>query len=156
MDIEFSDGVKSKIEIDKIEKEFNSDVFLKDLIKPVLWDSNLKDIKNFKFKDNFFESDEMLELLKSFYKNGFVVISNVPTKDNFIVKFANSIGSIRRTNFGEYFNVKSKPNPNDLAYTPLPLSPHTDNPYRKPIPNIQLLHCIETVSYTHLTLPTIE
>ena len=143
LDIEFSDGVKSKIEIDKIEKEFNSDVFLKDLIKPVLWDSNLKDIKNFKFKDNFFESDEMLELLKSFYKNGFVVISNVPTKDNFIVKFANSIGSIRRTNFGEYFNVKSKPNPNDLAYTPLPLSPHTDNPYRKPIPNIQLLHCIE-------------
>ena len=140
MDIEFSDGVKSKIEIDKIEKEFNSDVFLKDLIKPVLWDSNLKDIKNFKFKDNFFESDEMLELLKSFYKNGFVVISNVPTKDNFIVNFANSIGSIRRTNFGEYFNVKSKPNPNDLAYTPLPLSPHTDNPYRKPIPNIQLLH----------------
>ena len=113
LDIEFSDGVKSKIEIDKIEKEFNSDVFLKDLIKPVLWDSNLKDIKNFKFKDNF------------------------------IVKFANSIGSIRRTNFGEYFNVKSKPNPNDLAYTPLPLSPHTDNPYRKPIPNIQLLHCIE-------------
>ena len=85
----------------------------------------------------------MLELLKSFYKNGFVVISKVPTKDNFIVKFANSIGSIRRTNFGEYFNVKSKPNPNDLAYTPLPLSPHTDNPYRKPIPNIQLLHCIE-------------
>ena len=53
-----------------------------------MWDSNLKDIKNFKFKDNFFESDEMLELLKSFYKNGFVVISNVPTKDNFIVKFA--------------------------------------------------------------------
>ena len=143
MDIEFSDGVKSKIEIDKIEKEFNSDSFLKDLIKPVLWDSKLKDIKNFKFKDNFFESDEMLELLKSFYKNGFVVISKVPTKDNFIVKFANSIGSIRRTNFGEYFNVKSKPNPNDLAYTPLPLSPHTDNPYRKPIPNIQLLHCIE-------------
>ena len=143
MDIEFSDGVKSKIEIDKIEKEFNSDSFLKDLIKPVLWDSRLKDKKNFEFKDNFFESDEMLELLKSFYKNGFIVISKVPTKDNFIVKFANSIGSIRRTNFGEYFNVKSKPNPNDLAYTPLPLSPHTDNPYRKPIPNIQLLHCIE-------------
>ena len=85
----------------------------------------------------------MLKLLKSFYKHGFVVISNVPTKNNFIVNFANSIGSIRRTNFGEYFNVKSKPNPNDLAYTSLPLSPHTDNPYRKPVPNIQLLHCIE-------------
>ena len=143
LDIEFSDGVKSKIDINKIEEEFKSDIFLRSLIRPSLWNSSLNNIKNFKFKNNFFESNEMLELLKSFYKNGFVVISNVPTKDNFIVNFANSIGSIRRTNFGEYFNVKSKPNPNDLAYTSLPLSPHTDNPYRKPVPNIQLLHCIE-------------
>jgi len=57
-------------------------------------------------------------------------------------KFANSIGSVRRTNFGEFFNVRSVPNPNDLAYTSLALSPHTDNPYRKPVPCVQLLHCI--------------
>ena len=74
---------------------------------------------------------------------GFVIFKKVPTENNFIVKFANSIGSIRRTNFGEFFNVKSKPNPNDLAYTSLPLAPHTDNPYRNPVPCIQLLHCIE-------------
>ena len=85
----------------------------------------------------------MYESLLDFYKYGFVIFENVPTKDNFIVNFANSIGSIRRTNFGEFFNVKSKPNPNDLAYTSLPLAPHTDNPYRKPVPCIQLLHCIE-------------
>ena len=54
----------------------------------------------------------MYELLVSFYKYGFVIIKNVPTNDNFIVKFANSIGSVRRTNFGEHFNVKSKSNPN--------------------------------------------
>ena len=85
----------------------------------------------------------MYQLLTSFYEYGFVVIKNVPTNDNFIVKFANSIGSVRRTNFGEHFNVKSKPNPNDLAYTSLQLAPHTDNPYRNPVPCIQLLHCIE-------------
>ena len=89
-----------------------------------------------------FESKEMYELLINFYKYGFVIIKDVPTNDNFIVKFANSIGSIRRTNFGEFFNVKSVPNPNDLAYTSLPLAPHTDNPYRNPVPCIQLLHCI--------------
>ena len=32
---------------------------------------------------------------------------------------------------------------NDLAYTSLPLAPHTDNPYRNPVPCIQMLHCIE-------------
>ena len=85
----------------------------------------------------------MYDLLISFYEYGFVIIKNVPTKDNFIVNFANSIGSVRRTNFGEHFNVRSKSNPNDLAYTTLSLSPHTDNPYRNPVPCIQLLHCIE-------------
>ena len=64
-------------------------------------------------------------------------------QNNFIINFANSIGSVRRTNFGEYFDVKSKPSPNDLAYTSLALSPHTDNPYRNPVPCIQILHCIE-------------
>jgi gamma-butyrobetaine dioxygenase len=84
----------------------------------------------------------MHDLLVSFYEYGFVVIKDIPIEDNFIVKFANSIGSVRRTNFGEYFDVKSKPNPNDLAYTSLALAPHTDNPYRNPVPCIQLLHCI--------------
>ena len=143
LNLEFSDGVKSKFDIKKIEKEFSSDEELEKLMQPTLWNSDLKNIKNFKYNDHFLESGEMLELLKSFYKNGFIIISNVPTKNNFIVNFANSIGSIRRTNFGEFFNVKSIPNPNDLAYTSLPLAPHTDNPYRNPVPCIQILHCIE-------------
>ena len=82
-------------------------------------------------------------LLQDFYKYGFVIFKNVPTEDNYIVNFANSIGTIRPTNFGESFSVKSVPEPNDLAYTSIALTPHTDNPYRKPIPCIQLLHCLE-------------
>ena len=85
----------------------------------------------------------MYNALVSFYKYGFVIFKDVPTKDNFLINFANSIGSVRRTNFGEFFDVRSKPNPNDLAYTSLPLAPHTDNPYRNPVPCIQMLHCIE-------------
>ena len=144
LEIDFNDGVNSKIEINKLALEFhNEDTLLKSIPK-IKWDSSLKEIKNFKFQENFFESKEMYDLLISFYKYGFVIIKDIPTHDNFIVKFANSIGSVRRTNFGEYFNVRSKPDPNDLAYTSLALAPHTDNPYRKPVPCIQLLHCIES------------
>ena len=39
----------------------------------------------YEFKDNFFESEEMYNLLKSFYKYGFIIIKKVPTIDNFIV-----------------------------------------------------------------------
>ena len=144
LEIDFNDGVNSKIEINKLALEFhNEDTLLKSIPK-IKWDSSLKEIKNFKYQENFFESKEMYDLLISFYKYGFVIIKDIPTQDNFIVKFANSIGSVRRTNFGEYFNVRSKPDPNDLAYTSLALAPHTDNPYRKPVPCIQLLHCIES------------
>tara|TARA_B100001250_G_scaffold321111_1_gene284109 strand:- start:2993 stop:4096 length:1104 start_codon:yes stop_codon:yes gene_type:complete len=144
LEINFNDGVNSKLDIDKLALEFfNEDIIIKSIPK-IKWDSSLKNIKNFEYQKNFFESKEMHDLLVSFYKYGFVIIKNIPTNDNFIVKFANSIGSVRRTNFGEYFDVKSKPDPNDLAYTSLGLSPHTDNPYRNPVPCIQLLHCIKS------------
>ena len=55
-----------------------------------------------------------------------------------IFKICKFNGPVKVTNFGEFFDVMSKPNPNDLAYKPIALPPHTDNPYRKPeAPGIQ-------------------
>ncbi|RPG98843.1 MAG: gamma-butyrobetaine,2-oxoglutarate dioxygenase [Candidatus Pelagibacter sp. TMED118] len=142
LEINFTDGVNFKLEIDKIIQEFSKEDLLIGSIKKFKWDSSFGNIDKFNYSEDIFESKEMYELLIKFYKYGFVIFKNVPVENNFIVSFANSIGSIRRTNFGEYFNVKSIPNPNDLAYTSLPLAPHTDNPYRNPVPCIQLLHCI--------------
>ena len=142
LEINFNDGVNFKLEIDKIIQEYSKDDFFIQSLKKEKWKSNFINFEKYNYSDNLFESRTMYDLLIKFYKYGFVIFKNVPTNDNFIVKFANSIGSIRRTNFGEFFNVKSLPNPNDLAYTSLPLAPHTDNPYRNPVPCIQLLHCI--------------
>ena len=142
LEVSFKDGSYAKLVIENILKEFEKDNELY-FINKISWKSDFKNNNIYKFNKNFFEEKIMYESLLDFYKYGFVIFENVPTQDNFIVNFANSIGSIRRTNFGEFFNVKSKPNPNDLAYTSLPLAPHTDNPYRKPVPCIQLLHCIE-------------
>ena len=142
LEVTFDDGASTKLSIQELIKEFSNNDFIK-LIKKVEWDSSLDDLNIFEFKENLFEKEEMYNALVSFYKYGFVIFKNVPTKDNFLINFANSIGSVRRTNFGEFFNVRSKPNPNDLAYTSLPLAPHTDNPYRNPVPCIQILHCIE-------------
>ena len=142
LEISFNDGVQTKLEVQNILREFSNINEIK-FIKKIKWDSSLDNFNNFDFDENIFEDKKMYEALIDFYNFGFVIFKNVPTKNNFIVNFANSIGSIRRTNFGEFFNVKSKPNPNDLAYTSLSLAPHTDNPYRNPVPCIQLLHCIE-------------
>ena len=42
------------------------------------------------------------------------------------------------------FDVRVEPSPDNLAYTSREILPHTDNPYRDPVPTIQLLHCLRT------------
>ena len=140
LNVEFTDGVKFKYEIKSLIYELGG----KDTVsKLYLWNSNLIKKPEITYNHNIFESKKMYDFLQDFYKYGFVIFKKTPTSKNFIVNFANSIGTIRPTNFGESFSVKSIPKPNDLAYTSFALTPHTDNPYRKPIPCIQLLHCIE-------------
>jgi len=142
LEVNFNDGASTKIAVIDIFKEFSSINEIKQIEK-IKWDSSFSEQNTFEFDENIFETEEMYKALINFYQYGFVLFKNVPTRDNFIVKFANSIGSVRRTNFGEFFNVQSKLNPNDLAYTSLNLAPHTDNPYRNPVPCIQILQCIE-------------
>jgi len=143
LNIEFTDGVRFKYEVSDLIYELSK----KDPIKKLtLWNSNIKKKPTVKYEKNIFESRLMYDVLQDFYKYGFVIFKKVPVEDNYILKFANSIGTVRPTNFGETFSVKSVPKPNDLAYTSIALTPHTDNPYRKPIPCIQLLHCLENES----------
>ena len=51
-------------------------------------------------------------------------------------------GYIRETNYGRVFDVRAEVDPANLAFTGLALGPHTDNPYRRPVPTLQLLHCL--------------
>jgi gamma-butyrobetaine dioxygenase len=82
-------------------------------------------------------------LLDAYFRYGFCVIRNTPTEPGSLMDLARRFGHVRDTNFGPVFDVVTKPNPIDLAYTGRHLSAHADNPYRKPIPGIQLLHCLE-------------
>ncbi len=64
-------------------------------------------------------------------------------KNGTVLKIAKLFGYVRETNYGKYFNVKSKTNAVNLAFTNLGLQAHTDNPYRDPVPTIQILHCMK-------------
>jgi gamma-butyrobetaine dioxygenase len=55
---------------------------------------------------------------------------------------ARRIGFLRETNFGVTFEVISKPNPNNLAYTPVALPLHTDLTNQELPPGFQFLHCL--------------
>ena len=53
LEVNFNDGVNSKLDISKLETEFsNKDTVIKSILKKK-WDSTLKNVKNFKFKKIF-------------------------------------------------------------------------------------------------------
>ena len=77
---------------------------------------------------------------------GFCILQDVPCEDKQVLKVIEQFGFTRNTNYGEIFEVRSKINANNLAYTNLGLGCHLDNPYRDPVPGIQLLHCLQSTT----------
>jgi gamma-butyrobetaine dioxygenase len=73
---------------------------------------------------------------------GFVLLRDVPAEPGLVLEVAASFGFVRETNYGRLFDVRVTPQPGHLAYTSRRILPHTDNPYRDPVPTVQLLHCL--------------
>ncbi|MDC1015810.1 gamma-butyrobetaine dioxygenase [Candidatus Thioglobus sp.] len=94
--------------------------------------------------DSIDESDTQLSALRSLRDMGFFVIKGVPSVEGQVLKVISKMGYTRETNYGALFEVRTEVNPNNLAYTNLGLGSHTDNPYRDPVPTVQLLHCLES------------
>jgi gamma-butyrobetaine dioxygenase len=77
---------------------------------------------------------------------GFALLTGVPTKPGMVCRVIELFGHVRETNYGRLFDVVSVEKPANLAYTGLALGNHTDNPYRDPVPQLQLLHCLEAAA----------
>jgi gamma-butyrobetaine hydroxylase len=90
------------------------------------------------------DPQQLRRWLESLDSLGFGVLSGVPVESGEVARVAELFGHVRVTNYGRVFDVRSVVEPANLAYTPLGLGPHTDNPYRDPVPSLQLLHCLSS------------
>ncbi len=75
---------------------------------------------------------------------GFGKLTGGPIEDQALMKVVDLFGFVRETNYGRHFEVRTEVNPTNLAYTGLGLQAHTDNPYRDPVPTVQVLYCLES------------
>ena len=80
--------------------------------------------------------------LSAVLTEGLVVLHDVPCEPGAVLAVARSLGYVRETNYGRLFDVRVEATPANLAFTSLAIAPHTDNPYRDPVPTLQLLHCL--------------
>jgi gamma-butyrobetaine dioxygenase len=81
--------------------------------------------------------------LEALLRDGLVLLEGGPLADEEVSRLAERIGPQRATNFGARFDVRSKPNPNNAAYTAIGLALHTDLPNWRQPPDIQLLYCLQ-------------
>ena len=75
---------------------------------------------------------------------GFVLFDGVEPEPGTVLQVIAQFGFVRETNYGPLFDVRTTVDPTNLAFTNLGLGCHLDNPYRDPVPGLQLLHCLES------------
>jgi len=90
------------------------------------------------------QSRAQLAALQAVRDLGFVVLEGVDCESGEVLKVIDQFGFVRKTNYGPLFDVRTKVDPSNLAFTNLGLGCHLDNPYRDPVPGLQLLHCLES------------
>ncbi len=139
--IRFSDGHEAEFLGQQLLAEAALAPADHDVPAPRLWDATTGEVRRYPWTDK--PGDAQLDAwLRQFLEAGFIVFSGVPVRPGALFGVGSTFGFTRETNFGALFDVRSTAEASDLAYTSLPLDPHTDNPYRDPVPGVQILHCL--------------
>lgn len=115
------------------------------LHRPVLWDSSLA-LPTGDYAAVAGDDGARAVWLRQVHDHGFGLLRGVPTEPGMVCKVVEIFGHVRETNYGRLFDVVAVEKPQNLAFSALSLGNHTDNPYRDPVPQMQLLHCLEAAS----------
>ncbi|SLN32508.1 Gamma-butyrobetaine dioxygenase [Roseovarius litorisediminis] len=86
---------------------------------------------------------ERRDWLAHIRRYGFAKVTGLQPESGALFGIVDLFGYVRETNYGRHFEVRTEVHPTNLAYTGLGLQAHTDNPYRDPVPTLQVLACLE-------------
>lgn len=114
---------------------------------PAGWDASISSAPpEISFSEIDSGEDGVRRWLRLIRDHGFALVRGVPPEPEAVVGLAERIAFVQASNFGRSFDVVSKPDPENLAYTAHALSSHTDIPNRHSAVNLQLLHCLENTA----------
>ncbi|MEY2920546.1 MAG: hypothetical protein RL261_1851 [Pseudomonadota bacterium] len=110
-----------------------------------LWDSGINgNLPTLDYEDYMNTDAGLRAWIEAIQVHGIVHMRNVPAQAGQLVDVTRRIGPVRSTNFGDYYDVVSMPNPNASAYTSMGLELHTDLANWHSPPDVQLLFCIKS------------
>ena len=80
--------------------------------------------------------------LTAIHVDGLALIEQLPADPEVIPEIPRRIGCVRNSNFGEVFEVASRPDADSNAYTSVSLPVHNDLCTREYVPGLQFLFCL--------------
>ncbi|KAI3399341.1 hypothetical protein diail_7296 [Diaporthe ilicicola] len=89
------------------------------------------------------DNSRFAEAFRNLYHWGLVVVKGVPQTESAVQQVASRIGHLQSTFYGLTWDVVSKPQAENVAYTNEFLCLHQDLMYLPMPPRIQILHCLE-------------
>lgn len=108
------------------------------------WDGGLdSETLDADFKTVSTNADALRRWLGHIARFGVARLSGGPVESGALMQVVSLFGYVRETNYGRWFEVRTELNPSNLAYTGLGLQSHTDNPYRDPVPTLQIIYCLD-------------
>jgi len=138
--VSFSDCHASLFPGDWLHRHSISD---REAAPAALWEASTPGVLHrFSYPEVSESSAARLQWLEALAAFGIAFLADVPIEKDKMLEVAAMIGWVRETNYGRIFDVRAVPDSNNLAYTSRALGLHTDNPYRDPVPGLQLLHCL--------------
>jgi gamma-butyrobetaine dioxygenase len=105
-----------------------------------LWTSTLGSPPRFDHDEVVGRPDVQLAYLEAVREYGAAIVSNTPSVEGEVARFAETVGHVRETAFERIHNVRHDPHGYNVAHTALELKPHSDLPSYHWPPSIQLLH----------------
>lgn len=110
-----------------------------------LWDSETFAASPCRVEYDDWMSDgrKFQEAVAQLHNYGLVFIDSVPKSEESVVSIATRIGHVMETFYGRTWDVRSKPQAENVAYTNTFLGLHQDLLYTADPPRIQFLHCLE-------------
>ncbi|PYH47993.1 putative Gamma-butyrobetaine hydroxylase subfamily [Aspergillus saccharolyticus JOP 1030-1] len=95
------------------------------------------------YRDYMQEGEEFARALQSLAETGLIFVKNIPESRSEVEKLATRLGPLRNTFYGPTWDVRNKPNAENVAYTNQFLNFHMDLMYMNEPPGYQLLHCLK-------------
>ena len=108
-----------------------------------LWDGSLDAIPTADIAQMQSDPKAKRDWLAGMARYGFAKVTGLRVEPGALFDVVDLFGYVRETNYGRLFEVRTEVNPTNLAFTGLGLQAHTDNPYRDPVPTLQVLTCLE-------------